>query len=427
MSAPFRSLPPVEVPLSVVAPLALDSQGAGGAPTDPPEAEPAQRPPRAGMGEGEILKYTSEIFAGDLHAKRVLSLAHGTLGLLNARSMAIHSIGRGLAAARSGLDRHAIKQVDRLLSNQGINLDRIGASWVRMLLGERQEVYVNLDWTEFDDDDHTMLVASVQTDHGRSTPLLWRTWRKSELKGQRNAHEDELLAWLRRCVPQEVRVIIVADRGFGDQKLFTLLMEVLRFDFIIRFKQDTLVTDAQGETKKASEWMAGRGRLRRYEGAAITADRTPVPLIILVQDAGMKDPWCIASSLRDLSGKEVKKRYGKRFSCEEMFRDFKDLRYGWGLSWTHIKDAGRRDRLFLLAAMAFVLLILLGAAGEHTGLDRRIKATNRAKRELSLFRQGLRWYELIPGLPEPILRTLMDCFGQLLLRQRTFREVFGPL
>jgi hypothetical protein len=41
-----------------------------------------------------------------------------------------------------------------------------------------------------------------------------------------------------------------------------------------------------------------------------------------------------------------------------MFRDFKDLRYDWGLSWTHIGTTARRDSLFLLAAMAFVLLIL---------------------------------------------------------------------
>ena len=427
MPAPTRLLSPVELPPSIVAPLALDLVTT--AEPVPPAApnEAAGSVPRQRLGEPEVLAFVSDLFAEDLHAKRVLSLAHGALGVIHASSLAIHSVGRGLAAARCGLDRHAIKQVDRLLSNRGINLERIGASWVQMLLGERQEVYVNLDWTEFDDDDHTMLVASVQTDHGRATPLLWRTWKKSELKGQRNNHEDELLSWLRSCVPDDVKVVIVADRGFGDQKLFRLLMEELKFDFIIRFKQDTLVTDAQGVTRKASEWMAGSGRLRRYEGAAITADRTPIPLIILVKDAGMKDAWCIASSLRDVSGKEVKRRYGKRFSCEEMFRDFKDIRYGWGLSWTHIKDPGRRDRLFLLASIAFVLLILLGAAGEHTGLDHRIKASNRPGRQLSLYRQGLRWYELIPGLPEPILRTLMEGFAELLLRQKTFREIYGAL
>lgn len=420
----FRSPPPLEVPsvvtdLSLVAPVP---------PPAPPESElEPSRGPRACVGEAEVLSFVEDLFGDDLHAKRVLSLAYGTLGVLHGTSLAIHAVGRGLAAARCGLDKHAVKQVDRLLSNRGIDLDRLGPSWVAMLLGERNDVFVNLDWTEFDKDDQTMLVASVQTSHGRSTPLLWRTWRKSELKGQRNNHEDELLRWLRRCVPEETRVTIVADRGFGDQKLFAFLNEELGFEYIIRFRQDTLVTNAKGQTRKASEWMAGSGRLRRITGGAITADKTHVPIIILVQDRGMKDAWCIASSRRALPGREVKRLYGKRFSCEEMFRDFKDLRYGWGLSWTHIRRPERRDRLFLLAAMAFVLLTLLGAAGEHAGLDKRLKTSTRPGRELSLYRQGLIWYERMPRLQEEVLRPLLTAFTALLARQATFREAFGVL
>ncbi|MCP3997640.1 MAG: IS4 family transposase [bacterium] len=422
MLPPYRSRPPLEVPSAVT-----DAALVVPIPS-PPDPDPERRPgPRPSVGETEVLRFVEELFGDDLHAKRVLSLAHGTLGVLHGTSLAIHAVGRGLAAARCGLDKHAVKQVDRLLSNRGIDLEQLGPSWVAMLLGERKEVFVNLDWTEFDKDDHTMLVASVQTNHGRSTPLLWRTWKKSELKGQRNDHEDELLRWLRRCVPAETRVTIVADRGFGDQKLFAFLNEELDFEYIIRFRQDTLVTDANGVSSKAREWMAGSGRLRRIKGGAITADKTRIPLIILVQDKGMKDAWCIASSRSKLSGRELKRLYGKRFSCEEMFRDFKDMRYGWGLSWTHIRSSKRRDRLFLLAAMAFVLLTLLGAAGEHAGLDKRLKTTTRPGRELSLYRQGLTWYERMPRLQEEILRPLLTAFTALLVRQATFREAFGVL
>lgn len=423
MPAPLRSLPPVEVPSTLVA----RDVALSGAPGIAAVGEVKDVGPRPALGEKEVLRFVEGLFDDDLHAKRVLSLAHGTLGVLYGSSLAIHAVGRGLATARSGLDRHAVKQVDRLLSNRGIDLDKLGKPWVRMLMGDRPQSYVNLDWTEFDDDDHTMLVASVQTDHGRSTPLLWRTWKKSELKGHRNDHEDELMYWLKRCLPEGVRITIVADRGFADQKLFATLNEELDFDYIIRFKADTLVTNAEGETRKAKDWMSKSGRLQRIEGGAITGDQTRVPLIILVQDPGMNDAWCIATSDRSLSGAEVKRRYGKRFSCEEMFRDFKDLRYGWGLSWTHIGTTERRDRLFLLASMAFVLLILLGAAGEHTGLDKRLKTSTRPGRQLSLFRQGMRWYELLPGLKDEILRPLMEAFHRLLDRQPLFRQVFGTL
>jgi hypothetical protein len=209
--------------------------------------------PRPALGGKGVLRFVGELLDDDLLAKRVLSLAHSTLGVLYASWLAIHAVRRGLVAARSGLDRHAVKQVDRLLSNQGIDLEELGKPWVETLMGDRPRAYVNLDRTELDGDAHSMLVSSVQTDHGRSTPFLWRTCKRSELKGQRNNYEDELLYWLKRCLPKGVRVTIVAVRGFADQKLFATLNEELDFDYIIPFNTDTLVTNAEGETRKAKD------------------------------------------------------------------------------------------------------------------------------------------------------------------------------
>lgn len=57
------------------------------------------------------------LFSDHLHAARVLSLADATTGVLHAASPSINPIGRGLAAARGLVQKHAIEQVDRLFSN----------------------------------------------------------------------------------------------------------------------------------------------------------------------------------------------------------------------------------------------------------------------------------------------------------------------
>ena len=44
---------------------------------------------------------------GDLHAKRVLSLANATLGVLTSASLAVHAIGQGLAQAMGKLNIRA--------------------------------------------------------------------------------------------------------------------------------------------------------------------------------------------------------------------------------------------------------------------------------------------------------------------------------
>ena|SRR5271166_2308559 len=67
------------------------------------------------------------IFGADLHAKRVASLAGATLGVIESASLAVATIGQGLALARGRTTKHAIKQVNRLLSNQGIRHRQLAA------------------------------------------------------------------------------------------------------------------------------------------------------------------------------------------------------------------------------------------------------------------------------------------------------------
>src|SRR3984885_7456844 len=101
------------------------------------------------------------IFAGNLHAKRIESLANGALGIMTSGLLAVSIIGHSLAQARGLLDKHAIKQVDRLLSNRGIVVWEMIALWVREVVGPRKEIVVAMDWTDFDADDQTTLAFNL--------------------------------------------------------------------------------------------------------------------------------------------------------------------------------------------------------------------------------------------------------------------------
>src|SRR5262245_16490805 len=89
----------------------------------------------------------SGVLEQDLHAKRVNSLCDATFGVLHSGSLAICAIGQGLAAARSLKIKHAIKQVDRLLSNSAIVVDDILVRWVPFVIGARDAIVVAMDWT----------------------------------------------------------------------------------------------------------------------------------------------------------------------------------------------------------------------------------------------------------------------------------------
>jgi hypothetical protein len=375
---------------------------------------------------GEVHSFAEALFESDLHAKRVYSIANATLGVIYGASLAIHAIGCGLAAARGLKKKHAVKQVDRLLSNTGVDVWELFGGWVPFVVGPRTEIVVAFDWTEHDHDDHSTIALNLITSHGRATPLLWKTVVKSELAGKRNAHEDALLHRFAEVLPKGVKATVLADRGFGDQKLYDLLAK-LGFDYVVRFRELILVTDEQGNSKPASEWVPPNGRALMIERSAVTQDYSPVPAVVVVKAAGMKEAWCLATSRIDLKARGVVTLYGKRFTIEENFRDTKDIHFGMGLSATHIGDVARRDRLLLLSALAVTLLTMLGAAGESLGMDRWLKVNTAKKRTHSLFRQGQEYYMLIPNMKEEELVPLVTRFGELVAEQQVCRNAFGIL
>jgi hypothetical protein len=375
----------------------------------------------------QVRQVLGHVLGDDLHAKRVASLADATLGVLRSGSLAICTIGQGLAAARGLNPKHATKQVDRLLSNPKIDVDDILARWVPYVVGARTAIVVALDWTDFDADKQATIMLSLITDHGRATPLVWLTVDKRVLKDNRSLYEHRVLVRLAELLPPDIKVCVVADRGFGDQKLYRMLTEELCFDYVIRFRGNIAVTATTGETRTAAAWVSSGGRARVLRGAEVTADRYRVGTVVCVQDPDMKQAWCLAASSSNASAKELTGFYGRRWGIECSLRDTKDLRFGMGMGSMHVNSPERRDRLWLINAFAVVLLTLLGAAGEALGYDRMLK-TNTAKRRVhSLFRQGCMLYDLIPMMPEVRLRPLMQRFSQMLLEQPLFADVFGAV
>lgn len=370
-------------------------------------------------------QFLIELFAEDVHAKRVYSLANATLGVIGSASLAVNTIGQGLALARGRLTKHAVKQVDRLLSNRGIEVDALFMRWVPYVVGQRPAIVVAMDWTDFDADNQSTIMLSLLSSHGRSTPLAWLTVDKTTLKNHRNAYEYHVLVRLAEALPADVKVLIVADRGFGDQKLYRVLSEELKFDYLIRFRGNIAVTSAEGETRPAADWVGAGGRARTLRNARVTADNYQVGTVVCVQAKDMKEPWCLAASTTTASAKELKTTYAKRWSIEAGFRDTKDLRFGMGMASIRVSTPERRDRLWLLSAFAIALLTLLGAAGEALGYDRHLKSNTSKYRTHSLFRQGTMLYELIPMMPQARLRPLVERFGAMLNELPAFTGVYG--
>lgn len=373
----------------------------------------------------DVFEFTDGIFGYGMHAKRIQSLSNATLGVIQTGSLAVHAIGAGLAQACELQQKHTIKQVDRLLSNPKLNVWSLFDDWVPYIVADRKEIVVSMDWTDFDDDFQASIVLSLQTRHGHTSPLIWKTVKKSTLKGKRNDYEDEVLNKLHQVLSEGVKVTIVADRGFSDVKLYHFLKSTLGFDYIIRTKANIQVTDLKDVTKVSAEWLTESGRTKSLKDARLTKHNYPVKQFIAVKKKGMKQAWFLATSRDDLSATQVIKYYSQRWSIETTFRDIKDYRFGMGMSHNRTKSAVRRDRLFLISALAIVLLTLLGKAGDDLGYERTIKANTVKTRTFSFFRQGCIYYSLLPGMKEDMALDLMHRFYEYVEQLPTFKKTFG--
>jgi hypothetical protein len=374
------------------------------------------------ISEELLLGFCRGRFGDHLHDKRVRSLAYGALGVMYADELSVAGVGRGMARARGTSPKHGIKQVDRLLSNDGVPIEACFAGWVPWLVGDRDAITVALDWTEHARDGQSTICAYLVSRHGRATPLVWMTVETASLKNNRNRFEDELLSLLKEKVPPDVEVTVLADRGFGDTGLYEFLEE-LRFKYVIRFRGIIQMRTEAGAHGAASEFLGPAGRPTRYDNVELTRGRQPVPGVVTVHEDGMKEAWYLATNRPD-SAEAIVKLYGRRFTIEETFRDNKDPHFGMGLSQTHIGEPARRDRLLMLAAIAHALLTLVGRAGESIGLDRGLRANTETRRTHSLFRQGR---EYLRGAFSKLAGELQRTIHQLLYEHSRQTEVYGWL
>ncbi len=98
-----------------------------------------------------------------------------------------------------------------------------------------------------------------------------------------------------------------------------------------------------------------------------------------------------------------------------------------GMDSSRVSTPDRRDRLWLLNALAIALLTLLGAAGEALGYDRHLKSNTTKRRTHSLLRQGCLLYNLIPTMPELRLLPLVERFAAMLAKLPVSADASGPI
>jgi hypothetical protein len=242
-----------------------------------------------------------------------------------------------------------------------------------------EPLLVALDWVEIRSF-HTLKAAAIFG--GRALPLLWSSYPEWELYKSQNNLEEGLLRLLRSLVPAHVEIIVLADRGFGRAELARTCLGLPGVHFVFRIKPDVGVRHPRYRGLLC--YYPVRPGMRRVLRQAAYRLNDPVTLNVVIRwkkglAADRDEPWFL---ITDLPGNAaaLTELYARRMAVEELFRDDKSLRNGWALRLTQLTKAERLDRLLLIVALAYWLLVGLGLLTRQQYRPAFWCSTNREKR-----------------------------------------------
>jgi hypothetical protein len=326
------------------------------------------------------------IWQNDLYIHDVRCLATliwAVVGLLLSQQVhlsqwALYRVGPANAASKQ-------RQFARWLDNAKINPSLVYYYPIKAVLRAwaGQLVYLALDSTTLWD--RFTLVRLALIYRGRAIPISWVVLTSSSASVAFNDYKIILLqaAWV---LPSTSRVVLLADRGFGD---VTLMQQIrnLGWGFRIRLKSSVWVHRANHAPTKVGRLMPAKGQAVFVPHVWLTQRQFgPVHLALAhIQTPVGYQQWAIVSD--DPTGLATFDDYGLRFDLEENFLDDKSA--GFQLESSEIRHEQALARLGLILAIATLYLVSTGTAVVAT--EQRRQVDPHWQRGLSYFQIGWRW------------------------------------
>ncbi len=158
-------------------------------------------------------------------------------------------------------------------------------------------------------------------------------------------------------MPVRVKVILLGDRGFIDNKLMKYARQQLRWSYRIRIKNDFWVWRPGKGWCQVRDFHLGRGEALLLQNVRIHKSDSSGPVNLALACEGVSgELWYIVSN--EPTTLQTFREYGLRFDIEESFLD--DKSNGFELESSEIRNAPALSRLCLVLAIATLYLTAQG-------------------------------------------------------------------
>lgn len=308
------------------------------------------------------------------------------IGIYKSRSVHLSKVAGKIPGQAKSVS--VTRRLSRFLDNPAIQVrewyEPIASQWLNAQSRGIGEIRLIVDGTKVGYG-HQLLMVSLAY-RRRAIPIAW-TWVK-HVRGHSTAKKQlALLAYVKMLLPRKTPVFLVGDTEFGSIANIQQLKK-WRWFYVLRQKTNTLIC-----LDKRSAWLPFGSHIQKsgqriWLGQYLLTQQSACPThLLLVWQAGEKEPWCLSTNLPDMHS--ALSHYKRRMWIEEMFGDLK--KHGFDLETTMLHTFQRLSRLTLAVAYLYVWLISTGTQTIHAGLRHLVDRVDR--RDLSLFQIGLRFIQ----------------------------------
>lgn len=308
------------------------------------------------------------------------------IGIIQSQNVHLNGFGVYVVSRAQVAQSHQ-RRFRRWLSNRRI--DVVSAHHLlisQALCGWKSErLYLSLDTTVVWNCFCIVWVGVVY--RGRTVPVAWQVVAQSS-STVRLRTIQRVLRQAQRVLPEDVAIVLLADRGFADGKLMKYLRDNLGWHFRIRIKR-SFEFQHQGQWRKVSSVQLQSGQA--YFTDAVSVGKTkPYPNVYLAfaHDKQSGEDWTIVSD--EPTNLQTFAQYRLRFQVEESFLDLKSN--GFNLEASRLRDKFALSQLCGVIALTMLFLVLQGVQVVASGKRRQVDA--HWNRGMSYFKMGWNWIRL---------------------------------
>jgi len=338
--------------------------------------------------------------------------------------LTLSGIARCLPSKGTGKSRY--KRLTRFLDNKNFQMINLSKDLIHLIYEEEGFLPVIIDQTAIGD--VQVISANVPTE-GRSIPTAISTFEYRKIETSQNLLEEEFLSFVSSQLPKELKIVEIADRGYGKSVLLKNRLKRGEL-FIIRGKRDVIVH--YKENGKTYHRSLGRlkyslGKPRRYRNCLYQGRKEIKVDVIVYRERSFKEPWflLVPSGKEDILPTErIVELYRRRMNIEVTFRDFKSQLGVRGLS-LKVRKGERLDRLLGAMVLTYILLLVLGISEIGKYLRKRIeiprsKARHGTRKTLSVLTISLfAISDTFLLARDNLINILTECFNWL-AREKVF-------